>query len=78
MVAQIEDLARSLGGQISAPALRWKYAWMEQFCGYDGARRAQHLFPMIKTQLARNWDKMLYHFERCVKAKKDYDPTFAS
>jgi glycosyltransferase involved in cell wall biosynthesis len=58
IVAELEKLAKELGGGLQVPALRGKYAWLKPLFGYRFAKRAQMLLPELKQSLIRSWDKM--------------------
>ncbi len=64
IVAELEKLARTLGGRLEAPRLRWKYAWIKPLFGWDLAKRAQIQLPEVKASLMRSWDRVLYELER--------------
>ena len=67
-VARLEDLARSLGGQLQPPRLRQKYAWMQRLFGWSAAKRAQFLLPECKSSVIRAWDDALFHLENHSRA----------
>ena len=52
IVARVESMARSLGGELGQPKLRRKYAWMEPIIGRQLAWRAQVALPHIKARVA--------------------------
>ncbi len=64
IVRQAEQLAASVGGRLTPPKLRWKYAWIEKFRGYDAAKRAQFFLPNLKEQALRRWDEAMFRLER--------------
>lgn len=64
LVAELQALASQLQGQINAPRLGWKYAWIKPVFGWKTARRAQVMLPQLKASLIRNWDKAMYSFEK--------------
>lgn len=78
VVRELQGLATQLQGQLEEPRLRWKYAWMQKVWGFETARQAQLHLPQFKARLVRCWDKTLFHWERSIKAKQNYDSTFAS
>jgi glycosyltransferase involved in cell wall biosynthesis len=61
ILEKANNLAKELGGELSAPALRWKYSIIKQALGWRMAKRAQRLIPMFKVMILRNWDKLLYN-----------------
>lgn len=64
IVQQLKQLASTLGGQMEAPRLSWKYAWIEKMFGFAAARHAQLYYNRAKSSALRAWDKMMYSFER--------------
>lgn len=61
IVAEAEALATELGGRLEKPCLRGKYAWMIPLFGWNTAQRAQSVLPQIRTNLARQFDKLMYN-----------------
>ena len=61
---QAEELSRTMGGQLEAPRLSWKYSWIGALFGWRLARRAQWSLPKLKWSLVRHWDKTLFRIER--------------
>jgi hypothetical protein len=64
IVQQLKQLASTLDGQLEAPCLSWKYAWIEKLFGFAAAKRAQSYYNRRKSSALRAWDKMLYSPER--------------
>jgi glycosyltransferase involved in cell wall biosynthesis len=62
-MAELQELAAQLGGQLAVPRLRWKYAWMKPIFGLKVAKRAQMLLPQVKASVLRSWDKAMYRLE---------------
>jgi glycosyltransferase involved in cell wall biosynthesis len=58
IVAELERLAKELGGGLQVPALRWKYAWLKPLFGYRFAKRTQMLFPELKHSFVASWDRI--------------------
>jgi glycosyltransferase involved in cell wall biosynthesis len=67
-MVQLEDLARSLGGQLQPPRLRQKYVWMQELFGWSVAKRTQFVLPECKWSLIRAWDDALFHLENHSRA----------
>ena len=63
IVEDLQELARSLGGQLEVPRLRWKYAWIAPLCGWRAAKQAQFALPQLKASLLRGWDDAMHKFE---------------
>jgi glycosyltransferase involved in cell wall biosynthesis len=60
IVAELQSLAKQLGGHLEEPSIRWKYAWMKSIFGLKAAKQAQMRVPQIKISLLRSWDKTIY------------------
>jgi glycosyltransferase involved in cell wall biosynthesis len=63
IVQELENLAADLGGDLTKPSLRWKYAWIKPLSGWSAAKRAQFVLPKIRESLLRVWDKTMYLLE---------------
>jgi glycosyltransferase involved in cell wall biosynthesis len=63
IVAELESMAVALKGHLEVPRLRWKFACMEPFLGFEAAKRAQWVLPQLKASLVRRWDKTMYKLE---------------
>ncbi len=63
VVAKAQDLARTLGGELQIPTLRWKYAWMQPLVGYNAAKRLQLALPQLKVDLLRRYDRILHQIQ---------------
>ena len=63
LLAELQALAGELGGQLTEPRLRWKYAWMKPIFGYKMAKSAQTALPYLKASLLMRWDKAMYELE---------------
>jgi glycosyltransferase involved in cell wall biosynthesis len=61
LVRETEKLATSLGGHLQPPRL-WneRYAYVQKMFGWNAAKRAQSLFPQMRTTFSRSWDKALF------------------
>jgi glycosyltransferase involved in cell wall biosynthesis len=64
IVVELEKLAQRLGGQLDAPRLRWKYAWIKPLFGWGPAKQAQFMLPQLKASLMRSWDRTMYYLEK--------------
>jgi glycosyltransferase involved in cell wall biosynthesis len=60
LVREAEQLAASLGGQLSCPKVSWKYAWIEKLFGFGAAKYTQLYYNQAKSLILRAWDKMMY------------------
>jgi glycosyltransferase involved in cell wall biosynthesis len=63
LVAELQALAAQLQGQLEAPRLRWKYAWMRPIFGWKAAKWAQWTLPQLKASCCRYCDKAIYRLE---------------
>ena len=63
LIAQVRQLAASLGGKVELPAVRPKYALVEKLFGRRAAKRAQVFLPNVKAALLRSWDKAMLRVE---------------
>jgi glycosyltransferase involved in cell wall biosynthesis len=64
IIAEAEQLAASLGGELRVPALSWKYRWIETTLGAAAAKRAKVFLPGVKWWAIRQWDRALSKLER--------------
>jgi glycosyltransferase involved in cell wall biosynthesis len=64
IVKQLEQLASSLGGQLKAPRLSWKYAWIEKLFGFAAAKHARLSYNQVKSSALSAWDRMMYSIDR--------------
>ena len=62
LVVEARQLARELGGELHTPTVKWKYRPMEWLFGRDAAIRASSTLPRLRTQAAREWDRVMYEF----------------
>lgn len=60
LVSEIEQLAKDLGGQLKAPKLSWKYAWIQKIFGWRVAKQAQLRYNQCKSSFLQAWDKALH------------------
>lgn len=60
IVEELERLAESLGGRLSIPRLRWKYAWLQPLLGWRLAKRAQNILPELRASAVMSWDRAMY------------------
>lgn len=63
MFAELQVLARQLGGQLETPRFTWKFAWIEPFLGWQMTRRMQVAIQNNKASLIRSWDKAMFEWE---------------
>jgi glycosyltransferase involved in cell wall biosynthesis len=60
LVGEAQQLATSLGGQLSVPKASWKYAWIEKLFGFGAAKQVQLEYNQAKSFALRAWDKLMY------------------
>jgi len=53
LVREVQGIARELGGSLTTPRLRWKYAWIKPLFGWGAAKAAQMVLPEFKASLTR-------------------------
>jgi glycosyltransferase involved in cell wall biosynthesis len=63
LVAELQNLAAELHGHLEEPRLRWKFAWLKPIFGWKFAKRAQRVFPQMKSALFMFMDKLMYEYE---------------
>lgn len=63
IIAEVRELAATLGRKLELAVVRPKYAWVEKIWGRETARRAQVLLPDLRTWLLRAWDRAMFHLE---------------
>jgi hypothetical protein len=54
---KIQAMATELGGRINTPQLRPKYRWIQRVFGWRIAKKAQHLFPTLRSLLDKSLDR---------------------
>lgn len=64
LVAEIERMAATLGGEMNGPHLRGKFAWMRPVFGIGTAKWAQMALPQVKSQFIRRYDKAMFGLEQ--------------
>jgi hypothetical protein len=64
LVVQLQELAAALGGQLKAPRLSWKFAWIQKILGWRIAKGVQLVMAERKEALLSYWDKMMYSLDR--------------
>lgn len=62
LASEVQAVARELGGELRAPRLSWKYAWINKLIGWPVAKRASIALPQFKASLLRYWDGLMYHY----------------
>jgi glycosyltransferase involved in cell wall biosynthesis len=63
LVQRAKETARSLGGELTAPHLSWKWAWIEAIFGWGVARRTQLFLQQARLSTLRFWDKALFRMQ---------------
>jgi len=64
IVAEMEHLARELGGKLEPPQSLRKYAWIQRLFGWPAAKRAHFFFPRVKHSAIKAWDRAMVRFDR--------------
>jgi len=60
IIKQADELAKDLGGQLGAPGLSWKYAWIKSIFGWRFAKSAQQKLLRFRWSFSRSWDLGLF------------------
>ncbi len=60
LVAELEQMARELGGQLETPKLSWKYAWIQKLFGWRAAKQTQLRYNQYKSVFLQKWDKAVH------------------
>jgi glycosyltransferase involved in cell wall biosynthesis len=67
IVIRARELARELGGNLSAPELKWKYSFFKNLFGWTMAKKMVFKLPTVKLLLRKNFDKLLYDISKTKK-----------
>jgi glycosyltransferase involved in cell wall biosynthesis len=70
LVARVQQLARTLGGEVRPPQLSWKYDWIRRLFGWPAAKQAQITYNEFKAVLVGTWDRLLSRI-----LERDIDPS---
>jgi glycosyltransferase involved in cell wall biosynthesis len=73
LAAELQRLAIELGGRLSPPRLRRKYAWIKPILGWKAADWVQKALPEVKISLLGRWDKAMYKYEAAETADRRAD-----
>jgi len=60
---EMQELAETLGGELQAPRLGWKYSWIERLTGLKRARSVQLYLRKMKQSWQKSFDRVLFRFE---------------
>ena len=60
LMREAQQLAESLGGQLSLPKASWKYAWIEKLFGFGAAKYTQFYYNCARSFTLRSWDRIMY------------------
>jgi len=64
LMQEAQQLAASLGGQLSLPSASWKYALIEKLFGFAAAKSTQLYYNRAKSSVLRGWDWVMYSLTR--------------
>jgi glycosyltransferase involved in cell wall biosynthesis len=64
LMHEAQQLAESLGGQLSLPRASRKYAWIERLFGFAAAKHTQLFYNQYKSSALRAYDRLMYSLER--------------
>ena len=59
LVKKLEQIAKSLGGELNAPRLPSKYEWIQKVFGWPAAKRSQLYYNQLKSSVLTVWDGAL-------------------
>ena len=60
IVEKMQQLAATLGGELEAPRMSWKYSWLQKTLGWTAAKRFQFYYNALKSSALNSLDKALY------------------
>ena len=63
LVAQIQDMAASLGGRVHTPSLSWKYAWISRCFGLTAAKRVRSWYNWRKVTMLKTLSLLAQEFD---------------
>jgi len=63
LVAESQELAAQLGGQLMPARLKMRYAWMEALLGRPVAKSAQRTLSTLRGVAASRWDRTIFWLE---------------
>jgi len=63
LVQRAQQLAQSMGGNLPAPCLSWKYGWIQKLFGWSAAKRSQASYNLWKARMRRGWDGVMHRLE---------------
>jgi glycosyltransferase involved in cell wall biosynthesis len=63
LAQELQDLAKTLGGELHAPRLSWKYSWIQRLFGWSAASRVRRSYNRYKSLFMSLWDRALFYLE---------------
>jgi glycosyltransferase involved in cell wall biosynthesis len=63
LVAELQNMAAQIHGHLEVPRLRWKYAWVKTFFGWQAAKWAQDALPQLKASCFRRCDEAIHRLK---------------
>ncbi|MEM3041505.1 MAG: hypothetical protein QXG97_05730, partial [Nitrososphaerota archaeon] len=54
LMQQLQLMAKEIGGELQSPELRAKYRWIQKILGWRIAKKAQHIFPIVKFNIKKH------------------------
>jgi glycosyltransferase involved in cell wall biosynthesis len=64
ILEKVNALARELGGELVPPSQSRKYSIIKALFGWEMAKKAEIIAPMLKMRVQANWDKLLYKLSK--------------
>jgi glycosyltransferase involved in cell wall biosynthesis len=71
LVEELRAIAAGLGGELTPPKLRWKYAWLAPVLGWENAKGLQTILPEWKARLQAAGDWWLWKLESFSALRRD-------
>lgn len=63
IIAEMQGLAKEMGGQLEVPSLPWRYAWIKSMFGWNAAKATRDAINEAKASVFRHWDKAMFDLE---------------
>lgn len=73
LIAELQALAKQLGGCLTPPRLGRHYAWLTPIIGYKATKGVQEAYSRMMSSSRRSWDEAMYKLETR-KLNRNLDP----
>jgi hypothetical protein len=64
IVERAQQLARSLGGELTVPELSWKYDWIRRSFGWPAVKQTYVRYNSAKLHVMGSWDRTLFRLQK--------------